>query len=197
MHLQAGKMPTLLIKLHTPLPFQCMLQLYSQLRFTTANLTSTYISGWQRQFKRCPRVARVPAHTSYGLVNLNTGSGDFRTCANQKTYLTLTDVNLLCSCRLLPEEQLNKKSRIPPFSQIDGNFLVLGSLEDIPQHDVCNLLHFTLRELSEDNDLIETIQKLGSEVLLQLLIHLHIQNVQQHMIMSFKSCSNMQYAVHM
>lgn len=38
---------------------------------------------------------------------------------------------------------------------INLDLLLLCPLEDLPKHDVCNLLNLTLGQLSEDNDLIQ------------------------------------------
>lgn len=41
----------------------------------------------------------------------------------------------------------------------------------ILEHDVSNLLDLSLAELAEDNDLVQPVQELRSEVLLELLVH--------------------------
>ena len=44
---------------------------------------------------------------------------------------------------------------------VDLDALLLGTLEDVAQHDVGNLLDLRLGELSEDDDLVQAVQELG------------------------------------
>mmetsp|Transcript_47391 Transcript_47391/g.90492 ORF Transcript_47391/g.90492 Transcript_47391/m.90492 type:complete len:201 (+) Transcript_47391:338-940(+) len=55
--------------------------------------------------------------------------------------------------------------------------LFLHALEHLVQHDVRNLLHLQLGQLPEHNNFIETVQKLGAEVLLELLVHQRLDAV--------------------
>ena len=41
---------------------------------------------------------------------------------------------------------------------VNLDFLLLRPLEDLAEHDVCNLLNLALGQLSEDNDLIQPAQ---------------------------------------
>mmetsp|Transcript_33134 Transcript_33134/g.72240 ORF Transcript_33134/g.72240 Transcript_33134/m.72240 type:complete len:942 (-) Transcript_33134:128-2953(-) len=49
--------------------------------------------------------------------------------------------------------------------------LLLHALEHLVQHNVRNLLHLQLGQLTEHDDLVETVKELGAEVVLQLLVH--------------------------
>lgn len=58
-----------------------------------------------------------------------------------------------------------------PLGDVDGDLLLRGACDHVPEHNVRDLLDLGLGELAEHDDLIETVEELGAEVLLELLHH--------------------------
>ena len=83
--------------------------------------------------------------------------------------------------KLTPCKQLRYKrlyiGRSSKEPNLQINILLLQPLCNLLQHDVSNLLHFQLGELSEYNNLVQPVQKLRTEVLLELLIDKALDSV--------------------
>ena len=56
---------------------------------------------------------------------------------------------------LLSELPELRQDYLEALCDINLDLLLLSPLEDLAKHDVCDLLHLTLGQLSEHNDLIE------------------------------------------
>lgn len=58
----------------------------------------------------------------------------------------------------------------------------MGAGAYILEHDVSNLLDLSLAELAEYNDLVQPVEELGSEVLLELLVHQSLHSYTESLV---------------